>query len=81
MSAINPSGMPIDVPRMVVMGRVLEDSLVTFPVDVGAVNVPMDEMDEGVGAAVMKAVLTMVETTPFEFEEIVVNVEVALSNI
>jgi hypothetical protein len=79
--ATRPSGTPIDVPRMVVVGRVLEDSPVTFPVDAGAVGVSMDETDEEVGAAVMKAVLTMVETTPFEFEVIVVKVEVACTKM
>lgn len=41
----------------------------------------MEEPDAEVGAAVMKAVFTMVEMTPFEFEVIVVKVEVAFRQI
>lgn len=37
--------------------------------------------DEKAGAAVMKAVITMVEMAPSEFEVIVAKVEVALTDI
>ena len=81
MSAINPSGMPIAVPSMAAMGRLLVGSLVTLSTGASADEVGMEEPDAEVGAAVMKAVLTMVEMTPFEFEVIVVNVEVAFIKI
>lgn len=44
--ATKPSGTPIDVPRIVVVGRVLEDSLVAFPTDTGAVEVWMEDAVE-----------------------------------
>jgi hypothetical protein len=81
MSAITPSGMPIAVPRMVGMGRVSVNSMVAFSTDAGAVGVSTEEPDEEVGAAVMKAVLTMVEMMPSEFEVVVVKVEVALIKV
>jgi len=81
MSAAKPSGMPIDVPRMVGMGRLLVNSLVALSSGADAVELSMEGSDEEVGAAVMNAVLTTVETTPSEFEAIVVNVEVAITRI
>lgn len=81
MSAARPSGMPIAVPRMVGMGRVLVGSLVAISTDARAVGVPMEKPDDEAGAAVMKAVLTMVEMTPSEFEVMVGKVEVALTRI
>jgi hypothetical protein len=41
----------------------------------------MEEPGDEVGAAVMKAVLTMVEMMPSEFEVVVVKVEVALIKV
>ena len=78
-SAAKPSGMPIAVPRMVDMDRLLVDSLVAFSPAAGAFEVSMEGPDEEVGAAVMNAVCTRVEMTPSMFEVIVVKVEVALT--
>lgn len=81
MSAANPSGMPIAVPRMVGMGRLLVDSLVALSSGADAVGLSIEWPDEETGAAVINAVLTTVETTPSEFEVIVVKLEVALTKI
>jgi hypothetical protein len=63
------------------MGRRLVDSLVAFSPGAGAFEVSMEGPDEEVGAAVMNAVLTTVETIPSEFEVIIVKVEVAVTKI
>ena len=63
------------------MGRVSVNSLGAFPTDAGAVGVSTEEPDDEIGAAVMKAVLTMVEMTSTEFDVMVVKVKVAITKI
>ena len=51
--------------------------MVAVSTDAGAAEESMEELDDEVCVAVMKAVLTTVEMTPSEFEVMVVKVEVA----